>query len=209
MADLRRVRAFPRIMLLFLLLVGLTAGGALWFDVLGLVDITDTISPIIRLFGGQGRRDAAAPAESPVLLDAARLAKDREALQLREQELEDREAALAASEAEFEQRFAELQEREQAQADRENSFNERVARYDNRRANLEQISRDLTAMPPANAVAIMQGYDDVFLIDVLRVTEELAQQNGTASLVPFWLSQLPDDRVAELQRKMALVPAES
>ncbi len=209
MADLRRVRAFPRILLLFLLLVGLTAGGALWFDVLGLIDITDTISPIIRLFGGEGRRDPAATAESPVLLDAARLAKDQEALQFREQELEDREVELAAAQADFEQRLAELQEREQAQADRENSFNERVARYDNRRANLVQISRDLTAMPPANAVAIMQGYDDVFLIDVLRVTEELAQQNGTASLVPFWLSQLPDERVAELQRKMALVPAES
>lgn len=209
MADLRRARAFPRIMLLFLLLVGLTVGGALWFDVLGLIDITDTISPLIRLFGGEGRRDPAAPADSPVLLDAARLAKDQEALALRERELEDREAELAAREADFVQRLAELTEREQAQADRENSFNERVAQYDNRRANLEQISRDLTAMPPANAVAIMEGYDDVFLIDVLRVTEELAQQSGAASLVPFWLSQLPDDRVAELQRKMALVPAES
>jgi flagellar protein FlbB len=37
----------------------------------------------------------------------------------------------------------------------------------------------------------------------MRVTEELAVEAGEASLVAYWLSLMPADRAAALQRKMA------
>jgi flagellar protein FlbB len=63
-------------------------------------------------------------------------------------------------------------------------------------------------MRPDDAVAILVGYDDQLLIDTLRVTEELAQAAGEVSLVSVWLSRLPSDRAADIQRKMTLTPAE-
>jgi flagellar protein FlbB len=58
-------------------------------------------------------------------------------------------------------------------------------------------------MPPASAVEIINRMNDQDAIDVLRKTEEIAQAEGTASIVSFWLSLMPPDRAAELQRKMA------
>jgi flagellar protein FlbB len=62
-------------------------------------------------------------------------------------------------------------------------------------------------MPPANAVEIINRMDDQDAIDVLRKTEEIAQAEGSASIVSYWLSLMPPERAAELQRKMAARPA--
>ena len=58
-------------------------------------------------------------------------------------------------------------------------------------------------MQPANAVEIINRMNDQDAIDVLRKTEEIAQTEGTASIVYYWLSLMPPDRAAELQSKMA------
>jgi flagellar protein FlbB len=38
------------------------------------------------------------------------------------------------------------------------------------------------------------------------MTEEIAQREGTTSIVSYWLSLLPPERAAELQRKMTTRP---
>jgi flagellar protein FlbB len=80
-------------------------------------------------------------------------------------------------------------------------------RYENRRANIEQNARYLTGMPPADAVKILEASDDQTVIDVLRAVEEIAAKTGEASVVSYWLSLLPADRSATLQRKMNAKPA--
>jgi flagellar protein FlbB len=45
--------------------------------------------------------------------------------------------------------------------------------------------------------------DDQDAIDVFRKTEEIAQAEGTSSIVSYWLSLMPSERAAELQRKRA------
>lgn len=205
MARYSRMSAGPQIVLLMLLVIALGVGGLLWFDSLGLLDITDTIAPVIRLVGGDDR----APldeADDIMLMDRLRLESLQETIELREaqltqsvQELDERSLAL-------EELARELQEREQEIAEREVSLNERLQRYENRRVVLEQNSRDLTSMRPDDAVEILLGYDDQLLIETLRVTEEIAQQAGELSLVSVWLSRFPADRAAEIQRKMTLRP---
>jgi len=58
-------------------------------------------------------------------------------------------------------------------------------------------------MPPDKAVKILLAMEDQDVIDLMRVTEELAAEAGEASLVAYWLSLMPADRAAALQRKMA------
>jgi flagellar protein FlbB len=55
-------------------------------------------------------------------------------------------------------------------------------------------------------VGIIAAMDDQDAIDVFRMTEEIARQEGKASIVAYWLSLLPPQRSAELQRKMAGKP---
>jgi flagellar protein FlbB len=58
-------------------------------------------------------------------------------------------------------------------------------------------------MPPANAKDILLKMDDQDIIDVLRVVEDEAKKAGEDSVVAYWLSIMPADRAATLQRKMA------
>lgn len=202
-----RIGAIPQIILLILLIAGLAVGGLLWFDYLGLVDVQERFAPILGLVGIE--EPSPMPAvEDVMLMDRLRLEKLQEAVDLREAQLEDRVVQIESARAELEEQQQQLEQQAAELEERENSLNERLQQYDNRRAVLEQNSRDLTSMRPDDAVEILLGYDDQLLIDTLRVTEELAQAAGEVSLVSVWLSQFPADRAAEIQRKMTLTPAD-
>lgn len=206
MAQYGRVGAAPRIFILILLVLVLSAGGALWFDYLGIFDVKDNIAPVLSFFGLHGR-SRVENADSLYLLDAERLAKLKEAVDLQAEEMKKTEENLNSKEKEINQKAAELEERGKAIQDQEKSFNERVRLYDNKRANIEQNARYLNGMPPAGAVAILLKMDDQDMIDHLRMAEELAKAAGEDSVVSYWLSLMPAERSAVIQRKMAMKPA--
>lgn len=202
MAEFSEVRPGARIFILFLLLIVLTLGGIIWFDYLGLVDAKSIISPVYRLLGFE-KRSSVASADDPNLLDRERLAKEQDALALRQQDLDTRSAALAQKEKELNQLGQDLNDRDAALTSREKAFNDQVKAFDNRRVNIAQNATYLTSMPPANAVAIMAKMGDQDIIDIFRTVEQQAQKAGVDSVVPLWLSMLSADKAADLQRKMA------
>ena len=61
-------------------------------------------------------------------------------------------------------------------------------------------------MAPQNSVSILLAMDDQVVIDVLRKVEEIAKRTGTASMGSYWLSLMPAERAAEIQRKMLSKP---
>jgi flagellar protein FlbB len=195
----------PRIFLLLLLILVLAFGGLIWFDYLGIVDVKDLLSPVFSLVGLRGRTQVE-QLEDPLLLDRERLDKQWEALELRAEELDNREAAVEEQEAELLAMVEELEEREAALEQRENSFNERLAQYENRSRNIRTVAQDLSNMPPEQAVARLEAMDDQLVIDILRSARQLAEEQGQASLVPFWLSMMPPERAATLSRKAVLKP---
>ncbi len=200
-----RAGAAPRIFGLTLLVLVLLFGGALWFDFLGLIDVTAVMAPALRLIGLEPREDPPLPDE-PMLLEAERIAKREEALAIFAEELDGREQALMARGSELEALAQQLGERELALEDRENSVNQALRRVENQRAALVKLSTYLTNMPPADAVEIMVNYPDPLLLDVLLMTDELAEAQGQLSLVPFWLSQMPPARAATIGEKLELLP---
>ena len=200
MSDYSGVGAGFRIVVLILLVGVLALGGLVWFDYLGVIDARRTLAPVFRLFGA---RPPELDAEDPLLLDKERLAKQLEALAVRAEEQAALEQKLAAQEQDLTQKIEQVQERERAVEDREKLFNERVKAYDNRRDNVKQNSAYLVGMPPDKAVKILLAMEDQDVIDLMRVTEEQAVAAGEDSLVAYWLSLMPADRAAALQRKMA------
>lgn len=205
MARRAGMRTAPLILVLILLILVLLFGGLLWFDYLGMLDIKETLSPVLNLVG-IGAPEPLPEDESIYLLDEERLKKLDEALTLREEELDARETELDAREAELNQKIEIMAEREAEMEEREKSFNDRLKQYENRSAALRQSSEYFVGMPPDAAVERLLAMDDQDIIDILRMTETIAAEQGNASIVPYWLSLMPADRAADLSRKMLRKP---
>jgi flagellar protein FlbB len=195
-----------RVIVLVVLILALAGGGIVWFDYLNVIDAKTVLAPVYRFIGREGRTQAKADPGELISLDAERLAIRLEALELRNRELDNREQEIQARYGEIEQMAQELESRQKALDDRESSFNAAVREAETKDRIIEQNARYLTGMPPEQAVGILVAMDDQDAIDVIRKTEEIAQAEGTVSIVSYWFSQMPAQRAAEIQRKMANRP---
>lgn len=184
----------------------LSAGGLLWFDYLGIIQSRQIFAPVYKLFGLEPRAGVSTlPTESGDL-DADRIAKRLEAIDLRSQELDLKETELDRKEGEVLQMSQELDDRLVSVEERERSFNENVRQADDRAANVKQIATYINGMPPKKAVENLLAMDDQDVIDIVRQVEATAVQEGKNSSVAYWFSLMPAERAAEIQRKMANKP---
>jgi flagellar protein FlbB len=206
-AAIGRERVLGRVLVLLLLIVALAGGGLVWFDYLNVIDAKTLLSPLYRFIGRNGRTQGVVQADEVFSLDGERFAIRLEALELRNLELEKQEQDMQSRRGEIEQMAQELEERQKALDERENSFNAVIQEAETKDRNVEQNARYLNGMPPERAVGIIAAMGDQDVIDVFRKTEALAQAEGTASIVSYWLSLMPPERAAELQRKMAIRPS--
>jgi flagellar protein FlbB len=195
-----------RTIVLLLLIAIISAGGILWFDYLNVIDAKSILAPIyerIPFAPGIGRIQPKTQPDEILDLNSERLAIRLEALELLNLEMDTKKRDLDNRYGEIEQMAQELEERQKALDEQENSLRARTVDAENKDRNVEQNARYLTGMPPQNAVGIIARLDDQDAIDVLRKTEEIAQAEGTVSIVSFWFSLMDPVRAAELQRKMA------
>lgn len=203
MAEYSTVGAGARIALLFLLVLVLVVGGLVWFDYLGLLDAGRVVSPVLRLVG-ISRAAPVGNAEDPLLLEIERMKAREEAVALRSAELDEREKALRTREAEVEEMIASLAEQRKGLEEQQKSINESRKSYDDRVANLRDLSGKLASMRPGDAVAVLEQMKDVDIIDVIRMTDQIAAEEGTVSITSRWLSDLPEKRAAVIGQKMML-----
>jgi flagellar protein FlbB len=199
-----------RTIVLLLLIAILAGGGIIWFDYLNIIDAKTILAPVYNRLPFLGKPGRSQPAETPeefLNLDAERLAVRLEALELRGMEMDTRQRDLDSRYGEIEQMAQELEDRQKSLDERENSLTAQAADAENKDRNVEQQARYLNGMPPERAVGIINAMDDQLAIDVLRKTEEIAQAEGTTSIVSYWMSLMDSKRAAELQRKMAGRPA--
>ena len=183
--------------------------GTLWFDYLGIIHAKKSFAPLFKLVGLAPQTSLTDSNPKQLVeadLDNDRFAKRLEALEIRSEELLKRESDVKLAEDANAQVALELEDKEKTLEEREKTFNNLVKKYDDRSVNIEQIVANLNGMPPKNAVAILVAMDDQDVIDVLRKADEVAAASGQASTVAYWLSLMPGERAAEIQRKMANKP---
>lgn len=202
------MKAIGKSIVLIMLIIIMALGGLLWFDFLGVVHMKSVFSPLYRILGKEPQTSVTATSTNPVVadLDQDRINKQREAIDLRVEELDKRESEIAQKEKLNEQIASELSNREKSQEEREKTFNQTLKQYDDKNVNIEQIAANLNGMRPEAAVNILVAMDDQTVIDVLRKVEEIAARNGTYSMGSYWLSLMPAERAAEIQRKMLSKP---
>ena len=195
--------------ILLLLVIILATGGVIWFDFLNIFDAKTVLAPIYRFLPfvpGDGRTQARIPADEIINIDAERLSIRLEALEIQRLEMESQQTDIDNRFGQIMQMAQALEEERKALEDLANSLRAQTLDAENKDRNVEQNARYLTGMPPQNAVNIIASLDDQDAIDVLRKTEEIAQTEGTMSIVAFWFSLMDPVRAAELQRKMANRP---
>ncbi|MGP1532085.1 MAG: periplasmic-type flagellar collar protein FlbB [Treponema sp.] len=202
------MKSLGKSIVLLMLIIIMILGGLLWFDYLGVIHVKSVFSPVYKLLGKDPQNSITSTSSAPITgdLDQDRLDKQRESLNIYKEELDKREEDVIRREKLNEQIASELTNREKSQEEREKTFNNTVKFYDDKNVNIEQIAANLNGMRPAAAVDILVAMDDQTVIDVLRKVEEIAKEKGTSSLVSYWLSLMPAERAAEIQRKMLSKP---
>ena len=203
-----RSRGVGKSIALLFLILAIILGGLLWFDYLGIIKTKSIFAPVYNFFGLQPQTSVSATSSKPLQanLEDDRLAKRLEALEIRSQELDKRESDIARSENANDAIARELEDRQKSQEEREKTFNNEVKKYDDRSTNIEQISTYLQNMPPKTAVEQLLGMDDQDIIDIFRKTDAQALASNTASMTSVWLMNMPSERAAVIQRKMASKP---
>ena len=166
---------------LLLLIIILVFLGLFWFDYLGVIQAKKFFEPVYRLIGLQPQTSVSASdfsAAQEADLEADRLAKRLEALNLRSQELDKRESDIQVKEAEYQQIAQELDERKISQEERELTFEKIQKEYEDKELNYRTIAAQLNGMRPEAAVENLLAMDDQLAIDVLRRVDELAEEAG-------------------------------
>lgn len=202
------MKSLGKTIVLLMLIIIMVLGGLLWFDYLGVMHVRTVFAPLYKALGKTPQTSVTATSTAPIVadLDQDRINKQLESIEIQKQELDRREEDIAVKEKLNEQIANELSNREKSQEDREKTFNQTVKQYDDKNVNIEQIASNLNGMPPQASVNILLAMDDQTVIDVLRKVEELAARNGTSSMGSYWLSLMPAERAAEIQRKMLSKP---
>ena len=194
------VRTGARIFFLLLLALVIFAGGALWFDYLGLIDVRELSAPLFPLFG-LSTTTPIEGADLPDLLENERLKKQWEALDIRDEELNVRKTAVVEAETELNKLKDELTAKEKELEENQKSFNDTVKEYENRDKQLRQTASEYANMDPRVVVAILDEMDDQDIIDIFRAATKLAEEAGEESMVPIWASLMDPARAAVLKRK--------
>lgn len=202
------MKSLGKTIVLLMLIIIMALGGLLWFDYLGVMHVRTVFNPFFKALGKDPQTSVTATSSAPVVadLDQDRINKQLESIEIQREELARREEEVAVKEQLNEQIANELISREKSQEDREKTFNQTLKKYDDKNVNIEQIALNLNGMRPEAAVNILLAMDDQMVIDVLRKVEEIAQRNGSSSMGSYWLSLMPADRAAVIQRKMLSKP---
>jgi flagellar protein FlbB len=188
-----------RIFVLLLIVILLVILGMFILNSLGIIDSRTLLSPILGLFNVP--TETKIDVSDPMLLAKQRLAKDYEAVDLLQQEVQKLQSEADSKNQEATQKMEDLAEREKQLSEREKLLNQQTKEGDDRMRRLEQMSRQFLGMPPKDAVNVMLAMNVQEVIDVMKITEAMAQQAGEDSIVPYWLSIMPADKAAEIQEK--------
>ena len=192
-----------KILFLLLLIVVIAVGGIYWFDHLGLLDYKKVMGPIAKYLPAFLQRGEVV--EDPMLLEKELINKRAEALAEKEKMLKLKEKELESREKQIKQLEEKLKEESKGLEREKKLLSEKLHEYDNYRENIKKQAEYFTNMPPKAAVERLSKMDDLLVIDILRQIDKNAEEQGKASVVPYFLSLMNPDKAAEIQRKMTKV----
>jgi len=193
-----------KILFLILLIIVIILGGIYWFDHLEIIDYKKVVGPFGKYLPAFMQRGEAS-AEDPKLLETEFLLKREEVLNARASEIERQRNELQKKELELKESEARLAEEAKRLEEEKKILSEKQREYDNYKDNIKRQAQYFTSMPPEAAVERLSKLDDLLIIDILRQIDRDAEETGSLSVVPYYLSLMDPEKAAAVQRKMTKV----
>ena len=206
-------KALLKSLLLIILIIILSLFGILWFDFLGVIQAKSFFATMYKLMGRAPQTARSVSGLDDLELfdkDDDILKKRAQALKLEKEALSKRESDVAEKEQANILVAQELEDERLAFEEEKKTFNNRVKKYDDKYIRIEQLVSQFNGMAPAKAVDIlveMCSTDKQYVVDVLRAADDIAERDGTASNVSYWLSLMPKNISGELARLLVVKPA--
>lgn len=208
-----RKKYLGKSIVLILLIIILSFAGLLWFDVIGFMSTKNSFAWFYRLIGLAPRTSLTAEGVDELnmfSLEEDRYAAKLESVDLLREQLDKRETDVAVREDKVAQIAVELEDEKKAFEEEKKTFNNLIKKYDDKSKRIDNAVAQFNGMRPENAVEIMvqmsKDGKDQELIDILRRTDEVAAETGSASMVSYWLSLMPKETSAEILQKMVAKP---
>ncbi|MCS7205632.1 MAG: hypothetical protein NZ853_08035 [Leptospiraceae bacterium] len=137
-----------------------------------------------------------------LLIEKEQLEKEKEILQEEKVKLEELKLQLEEKQKSLTEKEKELEsEKENIEKQKQKLQEIENARKEKNRL-IENMARRLNAMPPQAVIDMIQGWNNLDIVEVFLRMEELAEEEGTPSIVPFLLSQLPPERASIISSLM-------
>nr|WP_214645985.1 flagellar protein [Borreliella spielmanii] len=141
---------------------------------------------------------------SNIILDEARLVKEREAIDIKNQQIEKLKEDLKSKEDSLNKLEFELKQRQKDLDLKQKVIDDIINKYNDEEANILQTAVYLMNMPPEDAVKRLEDLNPELAISYMRKIEELSKKEGRLSIVPYWLSLMDSKKAAILIRKMSV-----
>ncbi len=126
---------------------------------------------------------------------------EKEELEKQKENLENEKIKINELKLQLEQREKEIQEKEKEISEQKENIEQqkkKIQEIENSRKEkqklIDNMARRFAAMPPQNVIEIIQGWQNSDIVDVFMRMEEIAEEEGTQSIVPFLLTLLPSER---------------
>ncbi|ABH01553.1 periplasmic-type flagellar collar protein FlbB [Borreliella afzelii] len=141
---------------------------------------------------------------SNIILDEARLVKEREAIDIKNQQIEKLKEDLKLKEDSLNKLEFELKQKQKDLDLKQKVIDDIINKYNDEEANILQTAVYLMNMPPEDAVKRLEDLNPELAISYMRKIEELSRREGRLSIVPYWLSLMDSKKAAILIRKMSV-----
>ncbi|UGQ15978.1 MULTISPECIES: periplasmic-type flagellar collar protein FlbB [unclassified Borrelia] len=191
-----------RVFFWLFLIVALMGFSVFLIDLFGLYKTRDYFPMYVKnlLFG----EDIQSFEDANINLDEIRMIKEREAIDIKSQQVEKLREELRIREDNLNKLEAELNQKQRDLDLKQKVIDDIVDKYKDEDANFVQAALYLVNMPPEDAVERLEELGDEVAISYMRKVEDIARKDGRASIVPYWLSLMDAKRAAVLMRKMSV-----
>lgn len=189
-----------KIILSIVLLIMVLLATIYWFNYIGLVNIQRSLFKVSKKIP---LISYAKEIQDPFLLEKEYIEKLKLSYESKFLLLQKEEEDLKKRENEIKLKENLLQKQSKALEDKELSINRKLKEYDNYKDNIKKQANYFINMAPKNAVDIMNGMDILLVVDILRAMDEIFNERGEDSTVPYLISLMPSDRAAKINELMA------
>ncbi|GIX40507.1 MAG: flagellar protein FlbB [Leptospiraceae bacterium] len=189
----------PKVKLLYLIFLNLFLIGIFIYllDVWGLIQLNQYL-PFMEKEPPKVDQTQA----NALLLEKEKLEKEKQIIEEEKIKINELKLKIDEQQKALQEKEKELQEEKQNIEKQKQKLQEIENARKERNKMIEDMAKRLNAMPPEDVIAIIQGWKNIDIVDVFLKMEELAEEEGSQSIVPYLLSQLPPERASVITSLM-------